>query len=235
MKLTSIFIISLCFTAFQVNAQIQDSITYKDRYGVTFGVDLSKVGRTALEEDFSGFEVFADYRYNEKLYIAAELGYDDNIYTEENLVSNTKGSYFKVGFNYNSYDNWIGMQNLIYAGLRFGTASFSHDLTEYTIYTRDTFFEPDIRTEERSFNSLTATWVEFKAGIRVEVIKNIFMGANVQLKMQTSATTLNNFDHLYIPGFNRTYDSSKIGTGWGYSISYMIPLYSKIKSQAIDN
>ena len=234
-KLTSLFIISLLVVNFKSSAQTQDSISYKERYGITFGLDLSKIGRSFLEDNYTGAEAFIDYRYNDRIYIAAELGYDDKIYTEENLTSNTKGAYLKAGINYNSYENWIGMQNLIYAGFRFGAASFSHDLTDYTIYTRDTFFNPDIRTEERSFNSLTATWVELKAGIRVEVFKNIFLGANVQLKFQTSATELNNFDHLYIPGFNRTYDSSSIGAGWGYSISYMLPIYTKLKRQAIDN
>lgn len=233
MRHICLFIISLAF-GWQTLAQ-QDSISYNERYGLTFGVDLSKLGRSFLEDSYEGFEVFADYRYNDRIYIAAELGYDDKIYTETNLVSNTKGGYLKAGFNYNSYQNWIGMQNLIYAGFRVGAASFSHDLTEYTIYTRDTFFEPDIRTDERRFSNLTATWVELKAGIRVEVLRNIFLGANVQLKLQTSVTGINNFDHLYIPGFNRTYDSSSIGAGWGYSISYMLPLYTKTKRQAIDN
>ncbi len=35
------------------------------------------------------------------------------------------------------------------------------------------------------------------------------------------------FDNLYIPGFNRTYDFSEFGAGFGYGISYLIPIYKK--------
>jgi hypothetical protein len=34
----------------------------------------------------------------------------------------------------------------------------------------------------------------------------------------------NNFDNLYIPGFNRTYDGA-FGVGFNYTVSYFIPLY----------
>ena len=35
-----------------------------------------------------------------------------------------------------------------------------------------------------------------------------------------------NFDNLYIPGFNRTYEG-KFGAGFNYSVSYFLPLYKK--------
>ncbi|MGB2088451.1 MAG: DUF6048 family protein, partial [Psychroflexus salarius] len=84
-KLTSLFIISLLVVNFKSLAQTQDSISYKERYGITFGLDLSKIGRSILEDNYTGAEAFIDYRYNDRIYIAAELGYDDKIYTEENL------------------------------------------------------------------------------------------------------------------------------------------------------
>ena len=38
-----------------------------------------------------------------------------------------------------------------------------------------------------------------------------------------------NFENLYVPGFNRTHDSGRFGFGYGYNISYLIPLYKKEK------
>jgi hypothetical protein len=35
-----------------------------------------------------------------------------------------------------------------------------------------------------------------------------------------------NFDNLYIPGFNRTYDGD-FGVGLNYTVSYFIPIYKK--------
>ena len=64
-------------------------------------------------------------------------------------------------------------------------------------------------------------------GIKAEVINNVYVGLNAQLKISISDDTPENFENIYIPGFNKTYDSSGIGVGFGYNISYLIPLYKK--------
>jgi hypothetical protein len=244
LKLTCLLLISillssnLCFaqegndTEYE---QVTDSIFYKDKYGLTLSLDLSRIGLSLLNDDYQGLEIAADYRFSENLYIAGELGNEVSTFNEENLVNETDGSYIKLGVNYNIYDNWIGMTNLIYVGFRYGFATYSQNLQNYTIYTRDDFFESDIRNVDRSFGNLTASWIELQAGIRVNIFGNFYMGAHVQLKNLISSTDIPNFDNLYIPGFRRTYDNSSIGAGWGYSISYLIPIYSKTKRQAVDN
>jgi len=93
------------------------------------------------------------------------------------------------------------MQNQIYVGGRLAVSSFSHELQEFEISTRDDFFGNDIRTDNREFNDLLATWAEFQLGIKVELVKNIFLGAHIQFKGRVTDTELNNFDHFYIPGF----------------------------------
>jgi hypothetical protein len=53
------------------------------------------------------------------------------------------------------------------------------------------------------------------------------MGLNLQIKGRMFETNINNFETIYIPGFGRTYDSGRFGMGFGYNISYLIPLYKK--------
>ena len=48
-----------------------------------------------------------------------------------------------------------------------------------------------------------------------------------QLKRKISEDKPDNFGNLYIPGFNRTYDYSEFGVGYGYTISYLIPIFKK--------
>ena len=215
--------------------QVSDSIFYKEKYGLTLSLDLSRIGQDYWDEGYKGWQVGADYRFNEDIYVAGEFGNESNIYDNGNLLNETDGSYAKLGINYNLYDNWIGMQNLVYVGFRYGFATFSQELRNYRIYTTDTYFPSDTRVADRSFGNLTASWVELQAGLRVNLFGNLYLGAHVQLKNRISVTELSNFDNLYIPGFRRTFDNSSFGAGWGYSISYMIPIYSKIKTQAVKN
>ncbi|MFD2518845.1 DUF6048 family protein [Salinimicrobium flavum] len=204
-----------------------DTLEYREKYGLRLGVDLSKPLRTLLDDDYQGFELKGDYRLYKDYYLAGELGNEKNLISETNVTAEAKGSYIKLGVNYNAYDNWAGMENLIFAGLRFGFASFSSELQEYSIYTTNSYFPPDIRNEAQEFSNLTASWIELQLGIKVEVLNNVFLGTHVQLKRRITQTTPQNFDNLYIPGFNRTFDDSSFGAGVGYSISYLIPFYKK--------
>ncbi|HET8753399.1 MAG TPA: DUF6048 family protein [Salinimicrobium sp.] len=233
MKPKHIFILLISLLSaqyFPASAQeeaVEDTLVYREKYGLRLGVDLSKPLRSLLDEDYQGLQILGDYRIYEDYYLAAEIGNEKNTITEANVTSSASGSYIKVGANYNAYNNWEGMQNLIFVGLRYGFATFSTELQEFSIYTTDSYFEPDVRTEAQEFKNLTASWAEIQLGIKVEVLNNLYLGAHVELKRRISQTKPTNFDNLYIPGFNRTYDDSNIGTGFGYSISYLVPLYKK--------
>ena len=48
---------------------------------------------------------------------------------------------------------------------------------------------------------------------------------NLQLKRKLSEVVPENFGNLYIPGFNRTYDFSQWGVGYGYTLTYLLPLF----------
>lgn len=223
-----IFFISFFLLPELTNAQevsAEDSIDVKDQYGLRVGIELTKPIRTLFEDDFRGFEILGDFRIYEDYYLAAEIGNSAAVMTEPYVTAEFKGSYIKLGANYNAYNNWEGMQNSIFVGLRYGFSTFSSELLEYEIYTTDPYFEPDIRFETQEFNNLTASWLELQLGIKVEVLKNIYLSTHVALKKRVSETEPLNFGNLYIPGFNRTYDRSSIGVGYGYSISYHIPLY----------
>ena len=202
-----------------------DTVDTREKYGLRLGLDLTKPARTFIEDEYQGFEIKGDFRLYENVYLAAEIGNEKNVISEARVTALSKGSYIKLGANYNMYDNWAGMENLIFVGLRYGFATFSSELQEFSIYTTDPYFGSDIRTETREFNNLTAGWIELQLGIKVEVLNNVFLGTHVQLKRRVNETQPNNFDNLYIPGFNRTFDESSFGVGYGYSISYLIPFY----------
>ena len=90
-------------------------------YGLRIGIDLSKPIRSFLDDNYNGLEVMGDFRVSNNYYIAAELGNETRTVDDfTNIDVTSKGSYIKAGFNYNAYNNWLGMNNLIYAGVRAG-------------------------------------------------------------------------------------------------------------------
>ncbi|AVR47516.1 hypothetical protein C7S20_16540 [Christiangramia fulva] len=216
------------FTSVQAqNEQLSDSLQYKDKYGLRVGIDISKALRTFLEDGYSGLELVGDYRVSEKFYAAAELGNEKLTFEGDNIGTTANGSYIKIGADYNAYDNWQDMQNIIFVGLRYGFSTFSQTLDWYRVYSSSAYYGPDVRMVNNEVSGLNASWIEMMIGIKVELFNNLFLSANVQLKRRIAQKTPDNFDNLAIPGFGRTYDESMFGAGYGYTISYLIPLYKK--------
>jgi Domain of unknown function (DUF6048) len=209
---------------------INDSIKVKEKYGLRVGVDIGKFIRSYLDDEYSGLEIQGDFRLKKKLYIAGELGLEEKNDVTNYLDITTKGTYLKAGIDYNMYQNWLDMDNMIYSGFRVGASAFSHTLNSYQTYNTNQYWPTQFSSNQpQEFNDLTAIWVELILGIKAELFNNLFMGINVQLKGLVSQTEPENFTNIYIPGFNKTFDSSKIGVGYGYTISYRIPLYKKDK------
>jgi hypothetical protein len=227
-----LFFISTLFATLDTVAQEStekkpDTTAQKTKYGLRFGLDLSKPLRSVLEDGYKGVELLADFRIQDRFYLAAELGNEEKDYLEPNINATTKGSYFKVGLNYNAYVNWVGMTNEIFTGLRYGFSSFSQELFGYDLYSTNQSFPPTVVTQNIEYIGLTAHWAEFMLGVKTEVFTNVYLSLNLQLKRKISETQPENFDNLYIPGFNRTYDFSQWGVGYGYNVTYLLPLFKK--------
>ena len=232
MKHTLAFLFSLIavFSALDTKAQDKktDSIPAKTyRYGVRVGVDLSKIARTFYEKDYKGLELVGDYRLAKKYYIAGELGNEEKTVNDERLNFTTKGTFFKVGFDYNLYENWLDMENLVYIGARYGVSSFSQTLNSYKVYDRYPYFgfPQNIESGEK-ITGLSAQWIEVLLGVKAKVINNFYVGFSLRINKIFDNKRPENFDNLFIPGFNRTYDGT-FGAGFNYTVSYFIPIYKK--------
>lgn len=197
-----------------------------DRYGIRVGVDLHRLSRSFYDDGFRGIELVADYRLNKKLYAAAEIGNVDYTVNDSQLSFTTEGNYLKVGFDFNAYENWLDMENMIYAGIRYGFASFSQNLNSYKIYDSSGYFDEVTIYPDTKYSGLTAHWVEVVGGVKAELFDNIFLGFSVRLNSLLSDKAPEGFENLYLPGFNRTY-GAKFGAGFNYTLSYFIPLYKK--------
>jgi hypothetical protein len=205
-----------------------DSIAPKtDRYGLRLGVDLFKLTRVLYDSNYKGIEFTGDYRLTKKYYLAAEIGSEEKTTDDDRLNSTAKGTYLKAGFDYNAYENWLDMENMITIGMRYGASTFSQQLNSYRIYNPNPYWGeiPAIPSGEKS-SGLTASWIEVVTGVKAKVFNNVFIGFGLQLKMLITNKQPDNFENLYIPGFNRTYNGN-FGVGFNYTVSYFIPFYKK--------
>ena len=229
-----IFIFSLFSINFIVGQQIEnketDSIVVKKKLinidKLSIGIDLYKPIYSSINDDDLSYELITSLRIFEGFSIASEIGSLDKYVEDENVNFTSTGDYLKFGFDYNLFNNWTGMDNSIYLGMRFATSSFNNKIDSYTLRNPDSYWSNNVLDNYETINhsNQNANWIELLVGIKVETIKNIYLGISLRLNRLLSNPTPNNFNNLYIPGFNKVTDDNSWGSGFNYTLTYSLPL-----------
>lgn len=233
-KLKFICIISIIGSVLTLQAQTDSIVnSYRQRYGLRLGMDISKLLRTALDKNYYGIQAVADYRISYKYYLAGELGVENKSTQTDYFNFKTTGGFLKLGVDYNTYNNWYGMENMIYIGARYATSLFEQDLESYIINDRhNQYWEESLQGKNpdilKIYPNRTAHWLELLIGIKVELLKNLYASADLRLKKMIY-NPHQGFPNFWIPGFERVWDGGSIGVGYNYTLTYLIPFYRKKK------
>ena len=232
-----IFIISIIIpiqTVFsQVENQLTDSLINKNKIlninKIRFGFDIFKPIKSSSEGDNLNYEIVGDLQITENLYLAGEYGLIDRLIEDENINFNSNGSFLRFGFDYNMFKNWVGMDNAIFLGLRYGSSNFSNKIKSYNVRNSDAYFSNFVDNNYQTIDhsNLTANWLEIVAGVKVETFNNVYLGFSLRLNKLLSTKKPDNFDNLFIPGFNKVTDDNTWGSGFNYTLTYSIPLRKK--------
>ena len=89
--------------------------------------------RGQVDDTFAGFELVGDLRVTDNIYIAMEIGTEDRTIQSEQINFTAKGSYIKLGIDYNMFENWKGMDNLVYIGLRYARSAHELNVNDYLL------------------------------------------------------------------------------------------------------
>jgi len=220
----------------EIPVQPIDSLEVKEKVPLSlrFGMDLYRIIRSQTTDDFNGFEVVGDLRLSQNFFIALELGAIESTQQIEQVNFTTNGTYYKLGFDYNMFENWEGMDNHVTVGLRYATSSHDQFLNHYTILDRTRFWEGSNRPISNGFATgsrpnLNAHWFEVAVGFKVQLLKNIYMGLSLRLNRLLNDKIPENFDNIYIPGFYKKTEDNNFGAGFNYTLTYRLPLSFKKK------
>ena len=241
MKLTHtwvfyISLLSFCYSVSQENDNItiNDSLNLKKEKSINLrvGFDLYRIILSRVSDDFDGFEIVGDLKVSKNFFIALELGNLDITKQVEQVNFTTNGNYFKVGFDYNMFENLEGMNNHITLGARIGSSRHGQTLNSYTILDRTRYWTNSdlpitngFATGERP--DLNALWFEVVLNFKVQILKNIYTGISLRLNRLISDKIPSNFDNIYIPGFNKKTKDNVFGAGFNYTLTYNFSLLSK--------
>ena len=181
---TYLFIISLIIPTSmvfsQTESELNDSLNINNKIlninKIRLGFDIFKPIKSSSEGDNLNYEIVGDLQITENLYLSAEYGLIDRLIEDENINFISDGNFLRFGFDYNMFNNWVGMDNSIFLGLRYGSSNFSNKIESYNVRNGDAYFSNFVENnyETIDHNNLTGSWLEIVAGVKVETFNNIY-------------------------------------------------------------
>ena len=199
----------------------KDSLNVQDKKSlkIRLGLDIGKY-IWAQAHHSQSVDLVADINIHKNYYAVLNLGQESH-HTENALLNfDTKGSYIRLGLDYNLYDNWLDMDNQICLGFRYGFSRFYNHLNSYSVNQSDAAILPQSIAVNKDFSSLSAHWFELTSTMQVQTFKNLYLGVGLSIKYLIAAGQNEDFEVAYIPGFYKKNAYTNLGFGVQYLITY---------------
>ncbi len=191
---------------------------------VKIGIDPGTLGYMLLSEK-RGFLEFEGDIDIDRFFLVANYGTSTYKLDEPTYEYENNGSYLKFGADINFMHKDPHM-NVAFFGLRYASSSFTDKLsydTKGEIHT-DTQW-PSTR-ETVSNDNAKANWYEMVSGIKIRVVKQLYMGFTIRFKFMMKVKQIDNLRPYYIPGYGNNINPSTFG--FNYYVSYRLPFRKKI-------
>ncbi|HEY6082781.1 MAG TPA: DUF6048 family protein [Chitinophagaceae bacterium] len=217
--LRSIIINSIGLLLVSVTCQAQyrsDSL-----YGWRLGMDLSRIPMHFLVPERTDLELNADLQLTDKLFAVLEGGWNKTIIHNKPVFDYNSSGYFgRLGVDYNFLKPAYAHETtIIYGGIRYGMANMNYAIPQYQI-TDSTWGNVTGSLPQRA---VTAFWIELVVGMKVEVVKNLFLGWSMRPRILLSQNLGTLVRPYIIPGYGKGVNNAVFD--FNYSVSYKIPLF----------
>ena len=232
-----VYISSLIFCMFACNAEAQTTkkkVKEVDNTPLFNGVSIQADAASLLSPLLFGgerysYEAGLQVDLKHKYYPVFELGYAGaNKISNNDIEFKTSGLFGRIGVDFNFIKPKKDAKpttNLFLVGVRLGMSSSPYSISNVKII--DNYWGGnEILNYPDQISS--KVWFEVVAGIRVEVLKNFYMGWTVRNKNMLTQDATGAVAPWYVPGFGLNN-----GGNWGfnYNLGYKFQLQTKISTK----
>lgn len=186
--------------------------------GIRLGIDLTRPFQDLWTKgNRYGSEFSADMELWPNMFPVFESGYDILKIKTSYIDFTSKGSYSRIGIDYNflvaEHDN---DKDILFVGIRYGFTLARQQVDQYLI---NSYWGP---TSGRYGNqNYFAHWGEFLFGVKGEVLHNLYMGWTIRGKVKMNHKDLGLPPVLFIPGYGKA--EKKFTLDFTYSLYYNLP------------
>lgn len=233
MKRTLSSIFSACFLLVAISAAGQDkkkdsakTLMVDVPAGLRIGTDLSRVALHFFQPYRTDATITLDARYRDRIYFASDISWNRTSHSDTSYTYKGNGLAVALGVNYNLLKRQVPKENfMLYGGMKYGFALFNYELPAYTVdgsYWGDHHGVVDASTK-------TAHWIEVSIGVKVEVLKNFYLGWSLHDRfLLTKKLSKGDYPPMVIPGFGKGNKGNVFDMQ--YTVSYLLPMW-KVKQK----
>ena len=172
--------------------------------------------------NLAGFESSVDTEIKQNLFLTGGFGILNVQQDEPNFQYTSNGMFLSVGadLNLTKYTNPLD-RNIFFVGLHYGYAVLTHNASSIVFV--DDYWKAAPRSI--SSESITASWVEVAMGLKVEAVKNIFIGWTGEAKFRSHLSSGEMRPYM-VPGLGKT--ETKFNLGINIFVSYAFTMKPKV-------
>jgi hypothetical protein len=188
--------------------------------GLRFGCDLSRFLVHEFQSERNAMEFSFDTEYKSNKFATLEIGLEKATKENNRISYKSDGYYGRLGIDFNilKKDKLEKGRDVVFVGFRYGYYRVNQQVNSFM---NPGFYPSDTLRGSYSSKSLYGHWAEVAFGLKVEVLKNLFLGASIRGKFMLYAKKDINYPY-YMPGFGNGANNANFGIN--YSVYYQIPL-----------
>ncbi|MEH0157992.1 DUF6048 family protein [Limibacter armeniacum] len=197
--------------------------------GVRFGTDVLALSQSFLDDDLDKYSFYGDLMIKNKYFITMEYGYQDRTrrgdfsFSEDNIQPfsyRSEGTFWRFGVEYNLIHKQT-VHNAVYAGLKYGVATFDQEATYYSL--GSDYWEISPELQGFSEQGLRVSWLQMMFGLKVRLFGGLYSDVNASISIPSSfgSPVITQND---IPGFGFNKDNN-VKIIYQYRLIYKIPLW----------
>jgi hypothetical protein len=186
--------------------------------GLRIGTDLVALGVNAFGDNRQRYEFQADVDFH-RIYLIGSYGVNQYQTSGEEFEYTNNGNYFRIGLEAD-FLKFDPDHNTLTFGLRYARANYSESLTTDILSPIYGPYQENLNNE-----TVSARWFEMTTGLRVMVLKNLYMGYTFRIQLNRKIFNATDFRSYDIPGFGRA--EFKNRWTFNYYLTYRIPWKEK--------
>lgn len=181
--------------------------------GIRIGTDLVALGVNVFGNNRQRYEFQGDIDFH-RIYLTGSYGVSQYLIRANNFNYGNSGTYYRIGLEAD-FLKFDPDHNTLTFGLRYARANYSETLVTSMIDPVYGLYDQNLTNENAS-----ARWFEMTTGLRVMVLKNLYMGYNFRIQLNRKLFNTDQFSSYDIPGFGRA--EFKNRWTFNYYIAYRI-------------